>query len=378
MRICMITREFPPKAAGIGFYVYYLAKKLIQRGHKVDVITRGNVAKTKMESIEGINVYRVTFIPLYPLHIWLHGLFVNSILKALEPHLSIVHLHSPLVPPIRTSLPVVTTIHSPCKRAYENTYLDTRDLYSLAERLQSMVVKSFIESKILAISKKITSVSSNVSEEMRSYGLNPQNIKVVGNAVDENLFVPKHKRTEPDIYVLFVGIFRSGKGIFDLLEVARCVCNERSDVRFLLCGKGPLIRSVQAEIKKQGLQKKVILLGFADRTRIVKLYQKATLLVQPSYHEGLSTVVLEAMSCGLPVVANDIAGNRTVISSGVNGILVPLRSPKIMAKAVLELLNDPYRRERIGKAARTTILASYTWEKIADNIIECYENAIQH
>lgn len=373
----MITREFPPKAAGIGYYVYYLSKNLLKRGHKVDVITRGSSKKTTIETIDGINVFNVSYTPVYPFHIYLHGFFVNNILKSLESKLSIVHLHSPLPPPIKTSLPVITTVHSSCKRAFKNTYTDTYDIRSLAEKLQSMILYPSIESNILKHSDKITTVSSNVSDELSAYGLNSEAITVVGNGVDEKVFVPNKSKTQTKPYVLFVGILRSGKGVFDLLKCAKYVCEKRPDVRFLLCGWGPLLKNLQDKAVKIGLQKQIIFLGHTGRSKLVKLYQNATLLVQPSYHEGLSTVILEAMSCGLPVVATDIDGNRTVISSGLNGILVPPKSPESMARSILKLLNDANVRERIGRAARSTIEDQYSWDKITDNIIKCYEKLLQ-
>ena len=377
LRICLVAREFPPEGAGIGYYVYYLSKKLLKRGHEVIVITRGRPGRTTRDFVDGITVFRVTFFPLYPFHILLHGLFVNKLIRQLESQLDIIHLHSPIVPPVETSLPVITTFHSPCKRAFKKNYRDTRNLRSLAEKLQSMVLCSFIEFKILKLSMKITSVSSSVNEEMKEYGLTPQEITVVGNAVDEQFFVPRRSAVETNPYVLFVGILRPGKGLFDLIECAKRVCDKRPDVRFFLCGGGSLLGSLRTEVMKKRLEKQVIFFGHANRSRLVKLYQNATLLVQPSYHEGLSTVVLEAMSCGLPVVANDIPGNRTVISSGFNGILVSPKSPKSLADAILKLLNDDNLRKEIGKAARTTVEENYSWDKITQKVIDCYQALLQ-
>lgn len=372
----MIAREFPLNAGGIGYYVYYLAKTLVQRGHKVYVISRAPSSKTKIESIDGITVFRVSYVPLYPIHIWLHGIYVNRLLKSLESKLDIVHLHSPLPPPIKTALPVITTFHSPCKRAFEKTYRDTFELRSLAEQLQTMSIYPFIESQIVKRSDKITTVSPNVSEELRAYGLNPKNITVVGNAVDKDFFIPASEaKTESN--VLFVGILRSGKGVLDLIDFAKYVCEKRPDVRFIICGEGPLLKSMRLKALKTGLQQKIVFLGYVDRKRLIKLYQNAALLVQPSAHEGLSTVVLEAMSCGLPVVAFDIPGNRQIISSGSDGILVNSKSPNSMAESILKLLNDERLRKCIGKEARATIEGHYSWQKIADRISECYKELIK-
>ena len=98
----------------------------------------------------------------------------------------------------------------------------------------------------------------------------------------------------------------------------------------------------------------------------------------PSHYEGLPTVLLEAMSCGLPVVATNVGGNSDVISSGKNGFLVPPKSPQVLSKVILKLLDDSKLRKEIGAAARKTIERSYTWDKIADKIQKCYEDMLQN
>jgi glycosyltransferase involved in cell wall biosynthesis len=372
----MITREFPPYCGGLGYYVYYLSKKLVERGHQVQVITRGNLSKYTIEDVDGINLFKAPFFPIYPLHIYLHSIFVNKLLKSLESQLSIIHLHSPLPPPIKTSVPVITTFHSPCRRAFEKLYRDTKDLRSFAEQLQTMVVYPRIESQIIELSNKITSVSLNVSEELSSYGLESSKITVIENAVDTEFFSPKRLEVKGETNILFVGILRSGKGVSEIIACAKIVCDKRPDARFLICGDGPLLRALRLQVLKIGLQNKIIFLGYVDRTRLLQLYQKAAVLFHPSSHEGLSTVILEAMSCGLPVVAKDIPGNRGVILSEINGILVPHKSPELMADSILRLLNDVKLRQNMGKAATSTIRNNYSWDKTVDKIILCYNELL--
>jgi glycosyltransferase involved in cell wall biosynthesis len=374
----MITREFPPHCGGLGYYVYYLSKKLVERGHQVQVITRGTLSKYSIENIDGINLYRAPFFPIYPLHIHLHGFFVNKLLKFLEPHLNIIHLHSPLPPPIKTSLPIITTFHSPCRRAFEKSYRDAKDIRSLAEQLQTMVVYPPIELKIIDLSTKITSVSLNVSKELSSYGLDPSKITVVENAVDTEFFSPRLLDAERETNILFVGILRSGKGISEIISCAKLVCDKRPDAKFVICGDGPLLGTLRSHVFKIGLQKQIIFLGYVNRTRLLQLYQNAMVLFHPSSHEGLSTVILEAMSCGLAVVANDIPGNRAVILSGINGILVSHKSPETMADSILELLNDDKLRQKIGKAAIVTIRNNFSWDKTVDKMISCYHELLSN
>ena len=177
---------------------------------------------------------------------------------------------------------------------------------------------------------------------------------------------------------MYTGGLHTRKGLFDFVKCAQIVCKERSDVKFVICGRGAFLNRVQQYVQEMGLQKNVTLLGFVPKATLLKTYQNATLQVVPSHYEGLPTVLLEAMSCGLPVVATDIGGNNEVISSEVNGLLIPPKCPNEMAKAVLRLLDNPELRERLGNAARKTIENRYTWDKIADRIVSCYENLLQN
>jgi glycosyltransferase involved in cell wall biosynthesis len=370
----MITREFPPRSGGIGYYVYALSKELIEKGHKVTVITKGSIDKTKKGVIEGINIFKASFFPIYPFHIWIHGTFVNKVLKSLEHELTLVHLHTPLPPPITTLLPILTTVHTPMK--VDARYHEIFDAHSLTQKLQSMLVYPHIESKLFRISNKIVAVSKSVAKELSEYGLDPNEITVVGNGVDEKTFVPLRNKNHKEKYVLYTGILRARKGLFDLVNCAERVCRGYPNVKFVLCGMGPFFHKLEKTLKRMGLNEKVMLLGRVKRDRLVQIYQNATVHVVPSHYEGLPTVLLEAMSCGLPVVATDIGGNNEVITSGVNGFLVPPKSPTAMAEAILKLLDDEKLRKKIGKAARETIEKRYTWDKIAGNTLECYESVL--
>jgi glycosyltransferase involved in cell wall biosynthesis len=370
----MVTKEFPPISGGVGYYVYNLSRRLLQRGHQVTVLTRGTTKATEKEVMNGIRVFKVSFFPIYPLHYWIHGVFVNALFEFLEPELDLVHLHTPLTPPIRTSLPIITTVHTPMK--IDSRHYEVLDIYSLAIKLQSMVVYPRIESELFSASRKMTTVSSAVARELKEYGLNPNKITVLGNGVDEKTFTPVQNNAEKENYILYTGVLRARKGLFDLINCAEHVIKEHPDMKFLLSGRGPFLKKLEQEVQLRGLQEKVVFLGYIDRRKLIEIYQNATIHVVPSHYEGLPTVLLEAMACGLPIVATDIGGNNEVISSGVNGFLVPPKHPEEMAAVILRLLKDAALREKIGRAARKTIEENYTWDKITDRIVECYEKIL--
>lgn len=368
MRICVITSaKFPPEE-GIGNYIYNMSKEFIRKGHDVTVITRGGFKKTNYKQFEGIHLYELPFFPLYPFHVHIHGLFVRKLIKSKESDFDIIHFHTPLPPFIKTNLPTITTVHTPMKA--DTSKVELVNLFSVAVKLQGKV-SCLIESKLFNVSNKITSVASSVSQELSEYGLNPNDVEVIGNGVDEKLFCPLQNKTN-EKYILYTGRLSYRKGLFDFIECGINICSRYPGINFKLTGKGPLFEQLNKIVQESGYGNRFEFLGHVEKSKLIELYQNATIFVLPSHYEGLPTTLLEAMSCGLPVVATAVSGNLDVIESGNNGILVPIKSPDKMAEAVSMLLNNKQMRKDLGTAARKRIEEKFTWTTLADKILECY------
>jgi len=377
MNILMVSGEFPPISGGVGYYVYNLAKNLKDRGHEVVVLTRGGV-KTREEIVDGIKVFRVQFLPLYPFHLQPHQRALNKILRKIINNIDIVHLHSPLIPKvnIRKKIPIVVTEHGTAKGFIEG--LELKDLFSLTEKMFSWMYTD-IDKNVIKMADKITAVSRTTIREIRHYyKIYQDNIEVVGNGVDTSVFSPRHKNDETlDFeYILYTGTLITKKGSPDLIESARLVVKEFPEVKFVLTGKGPLERYLRELIKKYGLSNNVVLLGYVDRDYLVKLYKNATIYVLPSYHEGLPTTVLEAMACEISVITTPVGGTPEVIENGKNGILVPPKTPTELAHAIVLLLDNPMIRKKLGKRARKTIEERFSWRKISEKFEKIYDALI--
>lgn len=372
MKICMvISASFPPKE-GIGYYAYNLSRELIEKGHEVVVITRGSWRKTKRQVIDGIEVIKVPFIPIYPFYLHLHRLFVKKVFKSLESQIDIVHIHTPLPPLIKTSHPTIITIHTPMLT--DNNYIEIRSIYSLLTKISARFVSYPLELKLIQSSDIVTTVSKSIAQELKEHYLNLDEVSIVYNGVDEKFFYPKQiKSGDGSKYIMYAGRADREKGLFDLVKCGKFICSERSDVFFIVAGNGRDFNKLKRKTRKAGLQDRFIFLGQVDKDQMVKLYQNATLFVLPSYHEGLPGVLLEAMSCGLPVIATDVRGNRDLVSNGENGVIVPSRAPKKMAEAISILLKDKKLRKKLGKNARKTIEENYTWNAVSNRILGYYE-----
>jgi len=373
IRICRICPDFPPRCGGIGYNVRHLSKKMVEWGHEVTIFTRGRGLKTKFETIDGIKVFRLPFLPIPPFHVKFHGYFVNNILKRMEKQFDLIHLHSPLVPYVESKLPKALTLHSLWKVEIRQ-FPRFEDLYSLYVRLFH---KTFarIENRSIDNADSIITVSEAVKKELKEYGVGIENVTTIWNGVDTNLFHPGEKPPEKNI--LYVGRLVTRKGLADLVECAKFIIHQRPDCVFTIVGSGLLEQKMKKRIKQLNITNHFSFVGNVSQEKLVEYYQKAWVYVLPSYYEGLPKTLLEAMACGLPTVVTNIPGNVDVAVNGVTGVIVPPKNPKELALAINKILDDGDLRKRMGEAGRKRTEEVFTWDAIAKQVIKVYEDILK-
>jgi glycosyltransferase involved in cell wall biosynthesis len=364
----LISTPFPP-TEGIGYHVFNLSRHLIERGHEVTVLTRGQL-RTETDEYAGIRIVRAPFLPVYPFHIRLHGFFLNRIFRTLEKEFDILHVHIPLPPVLSTSLPVVCTMHGSI--VGNAAGIEVRDLRGVCNRLLTRTTSIPTIADHLEHASVITAVSGSVAEQVRTY-FSCETCPVVGNGVNQRIFRAEGNpaKTDSDRYILYAGRLSHGKGLFDLLEAAGPILRQH-DVKILIAGDGVLGARLDRLIRDRGLAGRVMLLGQVSRDDLIRLYQNATIFILPSYYEGLPTVLLEAMACGVPVIGTAVSGCVDVITDRHDGRLIPPGSPESIARTVTELLDDDGMRRSLGRNARQTIENRFTWDTIADTVEQWY------
>ncbi|ESP86903.1 glycosyltransferase family 4 protein [Candidatus Halobonum tyrrellensis] len=366
----LISTDFPPEE-GIGYYTYNLAQQLLDRGHEVTVITRGSTRRERF-TYDGIRVVKLPFLPVYPFHVDVHGWFVRRALSEMESQFDLVHLHSPLTPPIDTSLPVVATVHT-------SVVEDTRQMQdgTLRELYQKAVAwassRRIIDSQCRT-ADRVTTVAYSVADELADY-YGVDDALVLGNAVNLAEFDSLPTVDTDDPFVLYVGRLDNRKGVPDFLEAAERV-SRTHDVGFKLVGQGPLEEKLRRKADDLGIADRTEFLGYTERDRLLQLFGEATVFVLPSHYEGLPTTLLEAMASGTPVVATAVSGVPDVVDDGENGLLVPPREPTRIADSVSRLLDDPELSERLSRAGRETIEREYTWESIGREFESLYATLV--
>lgn len=376
MHVCFVTSLSDYDIGGIfGAIIVNVGRRLCQRGHQVSVITRGRVGQTTVEERDGMTLYRVPFIPVYPWHVHLHGFFVNRLLQRLEGTFDVVHLHTPLPPVVQTKLPTVLTFHTPMR--VDARHAEWIGPWSVVHKLFSYLISYRIERGLLRTADVVSAVSRSVALDLAEYGVDPERVRVLHNGVDHMRFTPPSEEwEEPCPYVLTVARLAPRKGLLDLVECARLVARRYPGVRFVLAGGGSLEGRLRRLVAKLGLGDKFLMRGHISfqSPDLVRLYQRAAVVVQPSHYEGMPGSLLEAMACGRPVVASDISAHAEVIRNEENGLLVPPHAPEAMAEAIVRLLKEREERVRLGRNARRTIEAEYTWEVVTDQYLACYQD----
>jgi glycosyltransferase involved in cell wall biosynthesis len=189
----------------------------------------------------------------------------------------------------------------------------------------------------------------------------------IPNAVDTRLFRPEaDERADSDPVILCVGrLLDVQKRISDVI---RALALLPAPWRIEIAGTGPDRGALQRLADQLGVSARVTYLGFVSDNRALRdLYRRASVLALPSAYEGLPMVLLEAMSCGTPVVGSDIAAIAEVVAAGETGLLVPVGAPDRLAAALREAVA---RRAELGRSARAAAVMTYDQAVVGPRLAE--------
>jgi glycosyltransferase involved in cell wall biosynthesis len=192
----------------------------------------------------------------------------------------------------------------------------------------------------------------------------------IPNGINENKFHPKES-SKIENRIITVGHLTKIKGTDILLQaVANLIKKGVSPFHVDIIGDGHDRTYFENIAKELNINSHINFHG--DSNNVVDLLQQSRIFVLPSRAEGHSNALLEAMACGLPVIATKVGGNLDVINNNVNGILVDKENPKQLANAIIKVLYDNDFAEQLGKNARETVTRKYSMEHTVSRYIELY------
>ena len=215
-----------------------------------------------------------------------------------------------------------------------------------------------------------------ISEKVREcVGSIASNARVIHNGVDAETFSPAPEQKNP-LVVLSVGNLIPTKGHALLLRAYSQAIGAAAGCELQIIGEGPELPSLKRLALQFGIGSSVRFLGKQTREQVAQAMKRCAVFALPSSYEGLGCVYLEAMACGKPAIACEGQGIDEIIKHGANGLLVQAESALQLAESLQVLIQNEGLRERLGRAARQTILQGHTLEQQAAELAELYRECL--
>jgi teichuronic acid biosynthesis glycosyltransferase TuaC len=222
-------------------------------------------------------------------------------------------------------------------------------------------------------------VSDSLKQHAISLGADPTKFTVVGNGIDTAKFTPIEQQiarqqlqlpADAKILITIGGLVKR-KGFHHVINAIPALVSQGIDVHYLIVGgansEGDFAPELNALVQTLGLQQRVHFLGAIAPDKLKVPLSAADAFVLASSNEGWANVILEAMACGLPVVATDVGGNREVVSSAELGFVVPLNDKPALENALADALQQHW-----SKARLTEYAAQNHWDRRIEQLRELY------
>jgi len=383
MRILMIgTGVFPippPRGGGTENHIYHLVNTLAELDHEIHLISNvsDNAHFHKNITIYPVNTPPPSFkagITGWMKNHLLGGISIaKKVLSRVAHHIElfdVIHVHgrlsgflSSLIIKniLKADKPLVYTVHDspPWHCFYESTF----------ERIVRYAAYHIMELRTSKIADAVITVSKMIAKIITTECKVPDHkVYVIPNGVDTSIFRPALKKGD---FCLFVGQLTRRKGIRYLLHALKMLDDS---IKCVIVGEGPDRKCMEMRAKKIGLNN-VKFLGAVSNEKLIELYSKAAVFVFPSLSEGLPLSIIEAMSCGCPVIAFDVGGISEVIKNGYNGFLIKPKDTKALANYLKLLMFDDDLRRNMSINARRRA-QQYDWKIIATKILGVYDRIL--
>jgi len=409
LRICLLTYRGNPRSGGQGVYVRLLSQALRELGHEVDVWS----GQPYPELVSGVGLLQLPSLDLWneaqllrrpslrelsdPINL---SEYAHTKLGAFREPLSfsqrvartfrrggyarkydVIHDNQSLGPgllQLKAALPVVATIHHPItvdlRIARDNA--KTRSQRFGLERWYSFIEAQLHVSRRLDRILTVSEASRNDLE--REYGVAASRMRVVGNGINVDVFQPLPQVVrQSDELITTLSSDSPLKGFKFLLEALHRLRQKRPKLTLKVIGQPGHETGTAERVRALGLENAVHFTGRVAAESIAEAYARATLAVVPSLYEGFGFPAGEAMACQVPVVSSYGGALPEVVGNdGSCGTLVPPKDADALAAAIDQLLDQPERRQAMGRAGRERVLQHFTWRRAAERTVEVYSEVI--
>ncbi len=377
MRICFISRRFFPAISGMSVYALNLLRELVAAGHDVTMISQyrgdpfgkgvyGGGPPPPVPGVRVIGLEQVGEQDGGDFERDVDAMRAAVVAENRERPFDVLHAQygypcgwAALLASRETGLPTVVSIQGG----------DGHWVGSCCETHRLAMVR------VLDHANRVLIGCASFAEEVTGrLGTAPSRFTLVPGAVDTERFTPgpPPDPAAPPV-LLYHGRVDARKGVLDLLAAAAQLRAEGEQFRLLISGIGPTFDETAAEIGALGLSGCAEMTGYVDYERVPEVYRRAEVFVSPTYAEGFSNTILEAMASGLAVVSCRSVGVVDCIRDGENGLLTEPGDRAGLAAALRRVLRDGDLHRRLVGRALAECRDVYSWKAVGRQIMDVYE-----
>jgi glycosyltransferase involved in cell wall biosynthesis len=325
---------------GIAQHVRDLIKFLKEHGHDVDVISSENTPTIPFKKLKNPSFLISSF-------------FKTKFMKDYD----IVHAQHPIAALAMRNISgkKILTIHG----------IYSEQIGMLHGTL-SLKLSNKFEKNAFSWADAVTAVSKDAFNYYSKLG---SKVFFVPNAIDIKS-LPSGFETKYEKQIIFAGRLSKEKGILTILETAK---NLPKDVHLIIIGSGPEENIVIETAKNL---ENIHFLGYQPKEKTIPLIRGSSLLIQPSFAEGISSTLLESMACKTPIIATHIGGNKELFIHNKTGMLIEPGNSNKLLKEIMRMLNDQNLRDEIARSAYDAV-QKYDWSNVGQLYLDLYKKLLK-
>ena len=378
--LLMIIGLFHPVVGGAEKVCQTLSKRFMEKGIAVTILTQYRDGLPEHEVIDGISVYR-KMKGWHPFGL-VYMFSVLSFLIKNRGRFDVIQCFG-----LFLFIPPAVLMKYLCGKKVVLRLLCSGDCGDFAG-IKQLPFKRLI----IAAAKRcdrIIYLSHAIQYELLEHHFPPEKLVCIPNGVDVERFVPLERSgCQGSKNICFVGRIEAQKGLEFLMRAMAIITSRDSDVTLTLVGEGQQRAALEGLARGLALGQRVVFTGLVEN--VLPYYHSARVFVLPSLSEGMSSSLLEAMSCGLPVVTTLVGGSKEIVDAslevekmapasyhvGERGILIYPADVDGMAEALLKLLHDDSLSGRLGEKAQAYIRSRFSQEYVVGEYIHLYHQLI--